>query len=388
MRLLLFSFFAFVYVMASGIGPMPWRWTSKLLAGLVVLLISLKYVLYQSIGGSFFAPSLPRMMQLGMEALYGALIVLVLLLLCKDILNLVCWLARHCGLSWRLPFSTAARNLGLMVLSVCCGAWGTWQAVRVPDVHTVELVVPNLQSSLDGTTLVQLTDLHLGPLQKQDWLRGVVDAVNALNPDVVVLTGDLVDMPPERAEDVAALGTLRPRHGVFGVLGNHDYYAGAQGWERAFEKLDIHVLRNAHQVVQLAGGQLVVAGLPDYTESRFGGQAPDLQQALAGSPEDTVRILLMHQPRGAAAHDHVDIQLSGHTHGGQMFFLHPILARFNGGFVRGLYQLGGMQLYVSPGTGLWGGFACRLGVPAEITQIVLRAPSVATERVATSSPKQ
>lgn len=385
MKLLLVSLFAFVYVMASAIGTMPWRWPSKVLAGLVVLFVSLKYVFYQIIGGSFFAPSLPRSIQLGMEALYGALLVLVVLLLCKDLLRLVCWVARLCGLPCRLPFSETARNTCLMVLSVCLGGWGTWQAVRVPDVHTVEIVVEQLPSSLDGTTLVQLTDLHLGPLQKQAWLRGVVNTVNAIRPDLVVLTGDLVDMPPAQAENVALLGALTARHGVFGVLGNHEYYAGARGWAQAFGDLGIHVLHNTHQVVQLERGHLVVVGLADYAESRFGGDAPDLQQALKGAPEEAVRILLMHQPRGASAHDSVDVQLSGHTHGGQMFFLHPILAYFNDGFVRGLYREEALQLYVSPGTGLWGGFACRIGVPAEITRIVLRAPAVRYDAVASSS---
>ncbi len=374
MRLLLISLLAFGYVTASGISAMPWKWPAKALAVLAVLLVSLKYVLYRAIGGSFFAPSLPRVVQLGMESLYGALLVLVVLLLCKDLLKVVCWLARQCGLPWRLPFSPAARNLGLMALSVCLGVWGTWQAVRVPDVRTVELVVPRLPALLDGTTLVQLTDLHLGPLQQQSWLRGVVDKVNALRPDFIVLTGDLVDIPPERAGDVAPLGGLQARHGVFGVLGNHEYYAGAQGWKNAFTRLGICILRNEHQVVELDGGQIVMAGLTDYAESRFGGQMPDFLQALAGSPADAVRILLVHQPRGARSHHLVDIQLSGHTHGGQMFFLHPLIACFNDGFVRGVYRMGTMQLYVSPGTGLWGGFACRIGVPSEITRIVLRAP--------------
>ena len=374
MRLLLVSLLAFGYVTVSGIVTMPWKWPAKVLATLAVLFVSLKYVLYQVLGGSFFAPSLPRALQLGMEGLYGSLFVFVLLLLGKDLLNLVCLLARQGGLPWHLPFSSATRNLGLLMLAICLGVWGTWQAIRVPDVRTIELVVPRLPASLDGTTLVQLTDLHLGPLQRQAWLHDVVDKVNALNPDLLVLTGDLVDIPPERVGDVAPLGALRARYGVFGVLGNHECYVGAQGWERAFGALGIRILRNKHHVVHLAGGQIVFVGLPDYAECRFGGQAPDLLRALAGSPEGIVRILLMHQPRGVADHGHVDVQLSGHTHGGQLFFLHPLLAHFNDGFVRGVYQVGPVQLYVSSGTGLWAGFACRIGVPSEIARIVLRAP--------------
>ena len=376
MRLLLISLLAFGYVTASGIGPLPWKWPSKVIAALLVLFVSLKFVWYRSVGGSFFAPVLPRSVHLGMEALYGALIVLVFLLLCKDLLSVVCWLARRCGLGWSLPFTTGTRNLGLILLAICLGAQGTWQAVRVPDVRTVDLVVPRLPASLDGTTLVQLTDLHVGPLQRQAWLRRVVDRVNALKPDIVVLTGDLVDIPSSRAREVTPLGELQARYGVFAVLGNHEYYAGAWGWMRTFDELGLNLLHNEHRIVQLAEGQLVLAGLADYAASRFDEQAPDLHSALDGAPEEIVRILLVHQPRGVATYSGVDVQLSGHTHGGQMAFLHPLLTHFNGGFVQGVYQVGTVQLYVSPGTGVWGGFACRIGVPSEITRIVLRSPAV------------
>ncbi len=118
---------------------------------------------------------------------------------------------------------------------------------------------------------------------------------------------------------------------------------------------------------------MVIAGLPDPTEKRFGGPGPDFEAALKGAP-DTARVLLAHQPGGAREHQGVDMQLSGHTHGGLIFFLKSLIARFNAGFVNGEYDVDGLKLYVHPGTGLWNGFSYRLGVPSEITRFILRAP--------------
>jgi uncharacterized protein len=138
------------------------------------------------------------------------------------------------------------------------------------------------------------------------------------------------------------------------------------------------MLHNEHRTLSVGNGtNLVIAGIPDPTERRFGGPGPDIRTALEGAP-DTVRVLLAHKPNGESSNIRADIQLSGHTHGGLLFFLKWLLASFNGGLVEGLYNKDTMKLYVSPGTGLWAGFSCRLGVPSEITQIIFHPQHVET----------
>lgn len=348
---------------------------AKITGGAVLFLISMKYALYQLLGGAFFAPRLPLPVKLAMEALYNALIVLVFLLLAKDIFRLALFLLSRLGVISAKRRFPGALDAGLVLLACGLGAWGVWQAVRVPDVRTVTLELPRLPRALDGFSLVQLSDLHIGPLLKGDWLEKVVDRTNAANPDLILLTGDYVDGTVEEiGPELAPLAGLRARYGVFGVTGNHEYYWDAAGWKTALEKLGVVMLENDRRTLAVNGETLVVAGLPDIVAARFNQPAPDIRAALADAPAGT-RILLAHQPRPAREYaPFADLHLAGHTHGGLLFFLQPLIALFNGGYVNGEYAIGDERLYVSPGTALWSGFSCRIGVPAEITRIILKAP--------------
>lgn len=372
MRLAIPSLVLCLYIVASLIMFMPCRLLFKVAAGIALLAVSQKYLAYEMIGGSFIAPSLPRPLLLTMEVLYAAMVILFFLLLIKDGLALLLWLSRCLGTSWRLPFPPAVRGTGLVLTALVLAGWGTWQSLRVPRVNTVEVPLARLPGSLDGFAIVQLTDIHIGMLLRKEWLEAVVEKTNALAPDLVVLTGDMIDGSPEElGRDIAPLGELRAQYGVYGVTGNHEYYFQAKRWLPVFQDLGVTMLHNEHRIVSVGGADVVLAGVPDPTERRFGGPGPDLKKALEGAP-DAVRVLLAHQPYGAAGATGIDIQLSGHTHGGNLFFLQRFIASFNQGFVAGLYVINGMALYVSPGTGIWSGFSCRLGVPSEITRIVLR----------------
>jgi len=374
MRLLYVSLFLWLYAAASLWRLLPFHLLGKVAAGLALLAISLKYVLYERFGGSFFAPELPRAALLVMEALYVALILLVILLLLRDVTAFILWGAAKCfGTAWHIPLSAGKQGAALVLAALLLGGWGAWQSVRVPDVRTVEIILPHLPKSLDGFSIVQLTDLHIRTLLGKEWLEAVVERANAQNPDMIALTGDYIDGSVEKLHDnVAPLAGLRSRFGTYGVTGNHEYYFGVSEWNGFLESLGVRMLHNEHVVVEANGARLIVAGVPDLSESRFGGEGINLDKALRNAPE-AVRILLAHQPRGAAGHAGVDVQLSGHTHGGSIFFLKPLLSAYNDGFVSGKYDCGRLQLYVSPGTGIWGGFSCRLGVPSEITRIILRA---------------
>jgi len=297
---------------------------------------------------------------------------LFFLALIKDGIALLCWLFRSVGIKRHLPFSPEVRASLLVLLSLLSGVWGSAQAVRVPEIRTVEVAIPELPAELEGFTLAQLTDIHIGPLLKKEWLSTVVKKTNDIKADVILLTGDYIDgLPSELAEELRPLADLRAKHGVFGVNGNHEYYYDAKGWQPVFRALGVDMLNNEHRV--LPGG-LVLGGVTDRNAPRFGQPAPDVNMAFSGAPNGP-RILLSHQPQYGESipAKGVDLQLSGHTHGGLLFFLKPLIAYYNSGFVNGLYRTEqGGKLYVSPGTGLWSGFSCRIGVPSEITRIVLK----------------
>ena len=298
---------------------------AKALLGVAIMAAALKYVFYQVVGGGFFRPDLPAPVMLTAEALYAALLMLFVLALVKDAAALVLRLCRLFGFSWHLPLTPGWRCGLLMLVALSCGAWGTWQAVRVPDVRTVNVAIPNLPAELEGFTLAQLSDLHIGPVQKKAWLAEVVRKTNALSPDAVVITGDMIDgLPSALRGELTPLADLRPRYGVFGVTGNHEYYYDARGWIKEFQKLGVVMLNNEHRV--LPGG-LVLGGVPDSTAERFGGRGPDVEAAFAGAP-DGVRVLLCHKPNGnGIPAPGVALQLSGHTHGGLIFFLRRSSAR-------------------------------------------------------------
>ena len=375
MRLAIPSLVLCIYLIASLVAFAPCRPLVKVVAGIALLAISQKYLIYERIGGSFIAPDLPYPLLLTLEILYGFMIILVFLLVVKDGLALVFWLSRWLGSSWHLPFSPAIRSAGLVLAALVLSVYGTWQAIRVPDVRTIEITLARLPVSLDGFSIVQLSDIHLGAFLKGAWLRGVVAKTNALSPDLVAVTGDMIDgSPDELKDDATPLGDLQARYGVYGITGNHEYYFQVEQWLPVFTRLGVTMLENEHRTLTVAGGAaLVIAGVPDQAGLHYGGAGPDIEKTLAGAP-DTVRVLMAHRPNGIAEMINADLQLSGHTHGGHLFFLKWLISTFNGGLVEGLYDLGGRALYVSPGTGIWSGFSCRLGVPSEITRIILRSP--------------
>ncbi len=252
---------------------------------------------------------------------------------------------------------------------------GLVNARRTARVVRVEVPIPGLPAALHGFRIVQISDIHVGPTIKGDYLRAIVDRVNALEPDLVAITGDLVDgSVAELAGHVAPLAALRSRHGSFFVTGNHEYYSGVHGWLRELRGLGIRVLHNEHVVLQHGGAQLVLAGVPDYGGHHFdAAHRSDPAAALAGAPPDAPRVLLAHQPRSApeAAAAGFHLQISGHTHGGQ-FLPWTFLVPLQQPFTAGLHRLDGLWIYVSRGTGYWGP-PKRLGAPSEIAELRLAA---------------
>jgi len=263
--------------------------------------------------------------------------------------------------------------------------WGFANARRVARVVRVDVPIAGLPAPLDGFTIAQVSDIHVGPTIKRPYVEAIVDSVNRLDVDLVAVTGDLVDgSVRDLAEHVAPLAGLRSKEGVFFVTGNHEYYSGAASWVRELRRLGLTVLMNEHVLVRRGDARLVVAGVTDFNAAHFDrAEASDPAAALAGSPAGALRLLLAHQPRSAAAAEAAGfhLQLSGHTHGGQ-FLPWNFLVRLQQPFTAGLHRWRAMWVYTSRGTGYWGP-PKRFGAPSEITLLRLVAtPATATQDVA------
>jgi len=266
-------------------------------------------------------------------------------------------------------------HLGLLGLAGAQGAAGAAQAARGFEVKRIEVPVTGLHPDLDGFRIAQVTDLHLGPTIGAETMQRVVEVVNGLEPDLVAITGDLVDGSVAVLGPVTATLTgLRSRHGTWFCTGNHEYYSGVHAWVAELRRLGITVLNNEHRVLQHGDAPLVVAGVTDlHAGETEPDQVSDVAGALERAPADAFRLLLAHRPESVydAAHHDVDLQLSGHTHGGQ-YFPGTLLVKLAHPYVRGLHRHAiRTWIYVSCGTGFWGP-PFRLGTTAEVTEITLR----------------
>ncbi|MFF0274492.1 metallophosphoesterase [Streptomyces sp. NPDC004330] len=261
-------------------------------------------------------------------------------------------------------------------------AWGSVEARRVPRVRRLDVELPRLGAGLDGTRVALITDTHYGPLDRARWSARVCETVNGLEADVVCHTGDIADgTAARRRAQAAPLGTVRATWGRVYVTGNHEYYSEAQGWVDLMDELGWEPLRNRHLLLERGGDTLVVAGVDDVTAEASGlaGHRAHLAGALDGADPDLPVLLLAHQPKfidRAAAHG-VDLQLSGHTHGGQIWPFHYLVG-LDQPALAGLSRHGTRTLlYTSRGTGFWGP-PFRVFAPSEITLLVLRSPQRST----------
>lgn len=306
----------------------------------------------------------------------GVLFVLFVLLAVGDVARLV-WAiverARH-------DAPDAARRLAIGrvfaaatgVLAAAISGVGIASAVSEVEVRRHRVPLRRLPAALEGLTVVQLTDLHVGPTIGHDWLARVVEQTNALKPDIVAITGDLVDgSVDDLRRHVAPLANLSAPLGVFFVTGNHEYYSGVDEWIAELGRLGVRVLRNER--VELRRGDAVIdlAGVDDWSARSVEGHGPNLKRAVEGRDTTRELLLLAHQPKQiveAAAHG-VGLQLSGHTHGGQIFPFN-FLVHLQQPYVAGLHRHGDAHIYVSRGTGYWGP-PMRVGIPSEISHFTL-----------------
>jgi predicted MPP superfamily phosphohydrolase len=276
----------------------------------------------------------------------------------------------------RRAFLGRAVNLGIVGGAASVTGVGVAQATMLPEVVEVDVPIEGLPPAAEGFRIVQITDVHVGPTIRGEFLDRVVDRINELDADAVVVTGDLIDgFVDQIGHEVAALGRIRARHGAFFVTGNHEYYWDGLAWCELVESLGLTVLVNEHRVIDHDGAKLLLAGVPDISAGGMvAAHASDPAKAREGAPDDCcATILLAHQPRsiyGAAAAGY-DLMISGHTHGGQYFPMN-LLVYLAQPYVAGLERHEDTWIYVSRGTGYWGP-PVRVGAPHEITVLRLVA---------------
>ncbi|WP_435817552.1 metallophosphoesterase [Micromonospora sediminicola] len=254
--------------------------------------------------------------------------------------------------------------------------YGVRTAMGPPRLDRVRIPLAKLPRSMDGLRIATVSDIHLGPLRGRAHTERIVAMINQLDADLVAVVGDLVDgTVAELGSAAEPLRDLRSRYGSFFVTGNHEYYSGVEEWVREVDRLGLRVLQNERQEIQARGGVLDLAGVNDVTAAGTGLAAPaDYAAALGDRDPSRPVVLLAHQPVAAheAAKFGVDLQLSGHTHGGQMVPFN-LAVKLQQPVVSGLGEVDGTKVYVTNGAGFWGP-PVRVGAPPQVTLVELRAP--------------
>lgn len=374
--MMIFSLFLGAVVICRGIWPLKLSRKWKIILSAAAAIIAFKFYILRLFGGKmFFTPELPGAVVLPATWLFALLMFFSLWLIAWDLLGLsvrICRFIRRKKGGTIFFFDPVWRSAGLIPLAILI-SYGMYEGLKMPEVVRKDIVISALPPELDGLQILHLTDIHVDPFTGKNKVDRIVEVSNSLSPDLVVITGDFVDGRVEvRGKDLAGLSKLQAPMGVFGVPGNHEYYSGYQQWLEALRGCGIRMLTNEHVML---GDSLALGGVTDPAAKVKREELPDVGKTFMGTKPETFRILLAHQPKladEAAAHG-VDLQLSGHTHGGMIWGMDILVGMFNKGRYSGEYDIGNMKLFISNGTGIWNGFPLRLGHRSEIVLLTLRS---------------
>ena len=279
------------------------------------------------------------------------------------------------------PFDNSKRdfikksiNISLITLSSSATVYGFYSARKGPFIIKHDIYLKNLPDAFENFSIAQISDLHVGPTIKRPYVEHVLEKISHLNPDLIAVTGDLVDGSVKYLKsELQPLKDMTPSYGTFFVTGNHEYYSGVDQWLDETDRLGMKNLVNSNELISKAGAQIAIAGITDLRAHQINpAHRSDPALALRSVPDDITKIVLAHQPNSIhSVHETgADLQLSGHTHGGQFWpFTYPV--KMTNRYIAGLHDHQGTQIYVNRGTGYWGP-PLRIGVPAEITLIRLK----------------
>ncbi len=375
MFIYLFGLIIFLYIFIRLIRPLPLRWWFKLSYAGIAFLATQSHFIQTHLPGGLSAPEIPGWLIMTMGWGFASMMVLACSLLLRDLLLLLSYsLSKGDRVRQRI-LSPLNSSFMLMFSTFIC-AVGVWRAVSFPTVTHTELYFDKLPPAFDGYRIIHLTDLHTSRLLPESWLSETLKITDHLKPDLVLITGDLIDGTPEnRQRDIRPFKQLKTPDGVWVSLGNHEYYSDLNEWLKAFEELNLPVLINENIRIQRDSEEIIIAAITDIAAERFGEEMPDIDKALVDTSEEDMIILMSHRPINTQQHADkgVSLQLSGHTHGGQIVALNLLTKIANQGFLMGLYKIDEMYLYLGRGAGLWGGMPVRIGVESEIAEITLRS---------------
>ena len=279
------------------------------------------------------------------------------------------------------PFDNSKRDfikksisISMITLAGSATVYGFYSARKGPFIIKHDIYIKNLPEAFENFSIVQISDLHVGPTIKRPYVEDVLEKISHLNPDLIAVTGDLVDGSVKYLKsDLQPLKDMIAPYGTFFVTGNHEYYSGVDQWLDETDRLGMKNLINTNEIISKSGDEIAIAGITDLNAHQINlSHRSDPELALASLPKDIIKIVLAHQPNSIHAVHKVgaDLQLSGHTHGGQFWpFTYPV--KLASTYIAGYYDHFGTQIYVNRGTGYWGP-PLRIGVPAEITLIRLK----------------
>jgi len=265
-------------------------------------------------------------------------------------------------------------NISMITLAGSATVYGFYSARKGPFIIKHDIYIKKLPDAFENFSIVQISDLHVGPTIKRPYVEDVLEKISRLNPDLIAVTGDLVDGSVKYLKsELQPLKDMIAPYGTFFVTGNHEYYSGVDQWLDETDRLGMKNLINSNELISKAGDQIAIAGITDLRAHQIKpAHRSDPELALRSVPDDITKIVLAHQPNSIhSVHETgADLQLSGHTHGGQFWpFTYPV--KMTHPYIAGLHDHQGTQIYVNRGTGYWGP-PLRIGVPAEITLIRLK----------------
>ena len=279
------------------------------------------------------------------------------------------------------PFDNSKRdfikksiNISMITLAGSATVYGFYSARKGPFIIKHDIYIKNLPEAYENFSIAQISDLHVGPTIKRPYVEDVLEKISHLNPDLIAVTGDLVDGSVKYLKsELQPLKDMIASNGTFFVTGNHEYYSGVDQWLDETDRLGMKNLINSNEIISRSGDQIAIAGITDLRAHQIKpAHRSDPELALRSVPEDITKIVLAHQPNSIhSVHETgADLQLSGHTHGGQ-FWPFTYQVKMTHPYIAGLHDHQGTQIYVNRGTGYWGP-PLRIGVPAEITLIRLK----------------